>query len=54
MVGTKTDVVFAVITVNRFIFTVGPPHWIDVKCIMKYLKCMLDLERQEYCFAKIL
>jgi hypothetical protein len=40
--GTKTDLAFGLSTVGQFMFWVGPPHWLAVKCIMSYLKGTLE------------
>ena len=37
MVAMMVDISFAVSTVSQFMSKVGPPHWIVMKCIMRYL-----------------
>ncbi len=44
MVGTRPDLAFAVSTVSQFMAKAGPPHWMAVKRIMRYLKGTLDLK----------
>lgn len=44
MVGTMTDLAFAVSMMRQFISEAGPPHSIDVKHIMKYLNGTLGFK----------
>ena len=44
MLTTRADIAFAVSTVSRFMLKSGPPHWVAVKCIMRYLKGTLDFK----------
>ena len=42
MMGIKADLASGVSMVDQFMFWVGPPHWLAVKCIMSYLKGTLE------------
>ena len=42
MVATRANITFVMNTVSQFILKAGPPHWIAVKHIMRYLKGTLD------------
>ena len=44
MVDTRADIIFAVSTVSQFMSKAGPPHWMVVKHIMRYLKGTLDFK----------
>ena len=44
MVATRADIAFAVSTMSQFILKVGPPHWMAMNCIMRYLKGTLDFK----------
>jgi len=44
MVATRPDIAFAVSTVSQFMAKAGPPHWVAVKRIMRYLKGSLGLK----------
>ena len=44
MVATRADIAFAVSTVSQFMSKAGPPHWMAVKRIMRYLKGTLDFK----------
>ena len=37
MVATRGDIAFVVSTVSQFMSKAGPPHWMPVKRIMRYL-----------------
>ena len=58
MVNTKIDIVFAVITVNMFMFTASPTT-LD-RCKMhhevfeKHVGLQIMFQKQGYCLAKIL
>ena len=43
MVATRADITSAVNTMSQFMLKVGPPYWIAIKRIMKYLKGTLDI-----------
>ena len=42
MVATRVNIAFAVSMMSQFMLKAGPPHWMAVKCIMRYLKDNLD------------
>ena len=44
MVTTRVDIAFAVNTISEFKSKVGPPHWMAMKRIMRYLKGILDFK----------
>ena len=44
MVGTRTDLAFAMSIVSQFILKVGPLHWMVVIYIMRYLNSTLYLK----------
>ena len=44
MVATRADIAFAVSIVRQFISKVGPPHWMAMKRIMRYLKGTSDFK----------
>jgi hypothetical protein len=44
MVATRVVVSFAVSTVSQFMSKAGPPHWMAVKRIIRYLKGTLDFK----------
>jgi hypothetical protein len=44
MVATTVDILFAMSTVSQFMSKAGPPHWMVVKRIMRYLKAILDFK----------
>ena len=44
MVATMVDISFAVRTMSQFISKASPPHWMDVKRIVRYLKGTLDFQ----------
>jgi len=44
MVATRDDIVFEVNSVSKFMLKAGPPHWMAMKHIMRYLKGTLDFE----------
>ena len=44
MVATRANIAFAVSTVRQFMSKACPPHWMAVKCIMRYLKGTLDFK----------
>ena len=44
MIVTRTNIAFAVSMVSQFILKVRPPHWMTIKHIMRYLKCILDFK----------
>lgn len=44
IMGTMSDLVFAVSMMRQFMLEAGPPHWIVVKRIMRYLNGSLDFK----------
>ena len=44
MVVTRANIAIVVSTVSQFMSKIGPPHWMAVKCIMRYLKGTLDFK----------
>ena len=44
MLAMRADIAFAVSTVSQFMLKAGPPHWMVVKHIMRYLKGTLDFK----------
>ena len=44
MVAMRAGSAFAVSMVSQFILKAGPPHWMAVKHIMRYLKGTLDFK----------
>ena len=44
MVATRANIAFTVSTVSQFMSKAGPPHWMAVKRIMRYLKGTLDFK----------
>ena len=43
-VATRANITFKVSTVSQFTLKVGPPHWMAVRHIMRYLKGTLDFK----------
>ena len=44
LVATKANIAFAVSMVSQFMSKAGPPHWMVVKHIMRYLNGTLDFK----------
>ena len=44
MVATRVDIVLVVNSVSQSMSKAGPPHWMAMKHIMRYLKGTLDFE----------
>ena len=44
MVATRANIAIAVNIVCQFMAKAGPPHWMVVKRIMRYLKGILDFK----------
>ena len=60
MVATKLNITFAASMVSQFLSKASPPHWMAMKCIVRYLKSTLDsklcligkvITFQEFCDA---
>ena len=43
-VAMRTNIAFAMNMVSQFMSKAGPPHWMAVKCMMRYLKGTLDFK----------
>jgi hypothetical protein len=44
MMDTRPNLTFVVNTVSQFMSKVGPPYWMAMKRIMRYLKGTLDFK----------
>ena len=44
MMAPRADITFSVSTVSQFMLKAGPPHWMVVKRIIRYLKGILDFK----------
>ena len=44
MVATRADITFTVSTTRQFMLKAGPPHWMPMKHIMRYLKGTLNFK----------
>ena len=44
MVATRADIAFVVSTVSQFMSKAGPPHWMALKRIIRYMKGTLDFQ----------
>ena len=41
VLGTRLDIMFAVIFLSQFMQNPGHPHWEEVKCVFRYFKGMI-------------
>ena len=44
MMASRANIAFAVSLVSQFMSKVGPPHWMALKRIMRYLKGTLNFK----------
>lgn len=58
VMNTRIDLAFVVNTISQYMSRASPPHWMVIKCTMRYLKGTLDYKfmsrMQEHCLERIL